>query len=72
MEVDISEKYYVYTCNSELTAAIKVGVEDNDRSSFSIKLDLTQILKLVVEDPLVAIYHTSGTFIKDLVQCFMI
>lgn len=70
MEVDISEKYYVCTCVTELGTAIKVGV--NDRSSFSIKLDVTQILKLAVENPLVAINRTSGTFIKDLVQYLMI
>jgi len=37
-------------CFSELATAIEVGVEDNDRSSFSFQLVLTRLLELVVEE----------------------
>lgn len=33
-----------------MCSAIEVGVEDNDRSSFSFQLVLTRLLELVVEE----------------------
>lgn len=39
-----------YTCVTELATAIEVGVENNDRSSFSFQLVLTRLLELVAEE----------------------